>query len=404
MRPRHPLLLVINAPVIAVMLCAPAAAASKCADKAPAWTDNTNFSAALRIDDHVIVGTDECGFLQVGRWNGWQRTGDIRLAAQQRTGDEEQEVEVDVEALAYDAPQKFVYAIGSHSKTRKRSDRPSDKYEVNRARLQTGAKPVALESHPERERLYRFAFDPSKVEKGKEPSIEVLSLTPILSRLPVFASFAPLASKENGVDIEGLAVAHPTGGSSPITATDAAWLYVGFRGPVLRHGFVPVLALQTRDLDPLFAAWKAHDAKRVDSVSQTALANGQVLFVPLDGRGIRDLAFVGDGLLVLAGPVGDGDTAHRIYWWNGRDCVPGKGNAAPKGELRWLADVAAPVGKDGTRGKAEALVWKSGQAREKYDLTVLFDSLPNGAPTEISVPRRPRGETPATTLCRADDQ
>ena len=404
MRLRHPMLLVMNAPVIALMLCAPAAAAAKCADKAPAWTDNTNFSAALKIDDYLIVGSDECGFLQVGHWSSWQRTGDIRLEAPKGTGDKKKEVEVDIEALAYDGRQKFVYAIGSHSKTRKGSDKPSDKYADNRARLQMGDEPVAIESHPERERLYRFAFDPSKVDKWQESSIEVLSLTPILSRLPVFASFAPLASKENGVDIEGLAIGQPMGGTSPTNAADAAWLYVGFRGPVLRHGFVPVLALRTRDLDPLFAAWQAQNAKRVDSVSQAALTNGQVLFVPLDGRGIRDLAFVGDGFLVLAGPVGDGDTAHRIYWWNGRDCVPGKGNAAPNGELRWLADVAAPVGKDGTRGKAEALVWRSGQAREKYDLTVLFDSLPNGAPTEISVPKRPKGETPATALCRAGGQ
>jgi len=83
--------------------------------------------------------------------------------------------------------------------------------------------------------------------------------------------------------------------------------------------------------------------------------------------------------------------------------VPGKGNTGLRGQLRWLADVTAPAAEDGTLGKAEGLVWRSDRARsERYELTVLFDSLPNGAPKDISVAKRSAGETPATELCRAD--
>jgi len=404
MRLSHLVLVSITAASAAAIFLAPvAAAAPKCTDRPPAWTDNTNFSAALKFGDHVIVGTDECGFLQVGRWSTWQRTGDIQLEPPRGAGDQAKQVEVDVEALAYDGQGQFVYAIGSHSKTRKRSDKASEEYADNRARLQTGSRLVGIESHPERERLYRFPFDPQNVAARQESRIEALSLTPILSRLPVFKAFIPLASKENGIDIEGIAVGHPLGGPTPADASDTAWLYVGFRGPVLRHGFVPVLALRPRDLDPLFSAWTAQDRKAIDEASRHAVDNGQLLFVPLDGRGIRDLTFVGDGFLVLAGPMGDGDAAHRIYWWNGRDCVPGKGNTGLRGQLRWLADVTAPAAEDGTLGKAEGLVWRSDRPqRDRYDLTVLFDSLPNGAPKDISVAKRPAGKTPATELCGAD--
>src|SRR6266508_350209 len=76
-----------------------------------------------------------------------------------------------------------------------------------------------------------------------------------------------VASKENRVDIEGLAVKDGR-------------LYFGFRGPVLRDGWVPILV----------TAWDDVDA-------------AEVRYVQLDGRGIRDIAVVDDGFLILAGPV-----------------------------------------------------------------------------------------------------
>ena len=88
-------------------------------------------------------------------------------------------------------------------------------------------------------------------------------------------------SKENGVHIEGIAV---KGGV----------LYLGFRDPVFRDTYVPVM---TRKFDD---PADTHD----------------LLFVRLGGRGLRSLACVSDGFLNIAGPVGDGPGSYQLYHWD----------------------------------------------------------------------------------------
>jgi len=53
----------------------------------------------------------------------------------------------------------------------------------------------------------------------------------------------------------------------------------------------------------------------------------ELLFVQLEGRGIRDIVAVDDGFLILAGAIGDGDTSNKLYYWNGQDCIPGDGGS-----------------------------------------------------------------------------
>ncbi len=86
-------------------------------------------------------------------------------------------------------------------------------------------------------------------------------------------------------------------------------LFVGFRGPVLRGNYVPVLQL------------------RFDKPNKNEL-----LLVKLDGLGIRDLTAIDSGLLILAGPVGDGPGGYAIYHWNGRDCLIGQDGPGGKCE------------------------------------------------------------------------
>jgi hypothetical protein len=170
--------------------------------------------------------------------------------------------------------------------------------------------------------------------------------------------FALLAGKENGIDLEGLAV-------------DGTTLFAGFRGPVLRHGLTPVWRFTFEDPGA-----------------------GTLLLVTLDGRGIRDLVKVSDGFLVLAGPVGDADTLHRVYWWNGSDCVPGRGNAG--GSLRLLGEIVPPA----PNGKAEVLLIRN-EGAKAYDVLVAFDSLPKGGISRYSIPRRASLHSPGTRLCGA---
>ncbi len=57
--------------------------------------------------------------------------------------------------------------------------------------------------------------------------------------------------------------------------------------------------------------------------SATDLSGAELRYVPLDGRGIRDIARVSDGFLILAGPVGDSPLSYELVFWDGNDGFPG---------------------------------------------------------------------------------
>jgi hypothetical protein len=310
-----------------------------------AWQDDQNFSGVAVAGSHVLLASDEVSFLQLGRATSGpdgsltiDRRGTIPLAGDLDT-------EVDVEALASSGG--VVYGVGSHSPTRQRSDDGGRSYAANRDRL-TGR----VQPNPERDVLFRFRFD---AETGTASPRETVSVLAVIRAHAVLQPFVGLAGKENGIDIEGLT-----------TIGDA--LLVGFRGPVLRHGFAPVLRMR----------FDAPDT-------------GYLLFVPLDGRGVRDLATVADGILVLAGPTGDSDQSHRLYRWNGLDCVPGSGGAG--GRLDYLGDVPAAPG-----GKAEAMAVLD-ESADTYVVLFFYDSRPNGEPRRFIVRRAAEVPTDATRLC-----
>jgi hypothetical protein len=116
-----------------------------------------------------------------------------------------------------------------------------------------------------------------------------MDLRDILENDEILAPFLSVPGKENGIDIEGIAVKDGK-------------LFVGFRGPVLRGNFVPVLAFRFDEPDDY-----------------------ELLFVQLGGRGIRDLVAVDAGFLIVAGAIGDGDASYQLCLWNGEDGVPGEG-------------------------------------------------------------------------------
>jgi hypothetical protein len=125
---------------------------------------------------------------------------------------------------------------------------------------------------------------------------------------PHLAPFIPIPGKDNGFDIEGLAVR-------------GSRVFVGLRGPVLR-GWACVLELRPvgagdhLELEPL--------DKRVPYRKH---------FLNLGGLGIRDLLVIGDDLLILAGPTMVLDAHCAIWRWkNGAVGGPPSG-VAPLREL-----------------------------------------------------------------------
>ena len=189
-----------------------------------------------------------------------------------------------------------------------------------------------------REQFFRFTLDAA----GKPGRVETKSLKKALDKDPILKDFIPIASKENGIDIEGLAVKKGV-------------LYFGFRGPVLRDNWVPILTCTFDD----------------------PTATAKTVYVNLDGRGVRDIVATADGFLILAGPVGNGHTSYRIYYWDGHDLWS---KPAP-GQMKRLADVP-PMGK----GKPEGLTVLK-QVGNEYELLLVCDGVKNGAPTRWKLKR-----------------
>jgi hypothetical protein len=234
----------------------------------------------------------------------------------------EKQSEMDLEALALDGD--TVYVVGSHGKVRPKL-KPRETHAQSREKL------TQVEHRPAYDRLVRFKLDAD----GKATSVERATLRPAIEADPTLKAFAGIPGKENGVDVEALAA---RGGK----------LFVGFRGPVLRGNYVPVM------------------------VTEFGSPTGELRFVNLGGRGVRDLAPVNGGFLILAGPVGDGPGSFQVYFWNGNDCLP---KAEPGGACALLAEVPSSGGE-----KAEGMFVLTEDATS-YEVLLVCDGIRNGNPT-----------------------
>lgn len=241
--------------------------------------------------------------------------------------------EADLEGVAWGA--EHLYLVGSHSRKRERV-KDDKSVKKNRKRLAT----TAIE--PGRGWLYRVEVD----DRGRPGQVESVSLRDVLANDGVLSPFQVIPSKENGIDIEGLAV------------DDGERLYVGFRGPVLRGGYAPVMVVEFDD------EFRQKDLEH------------EVRYLDLGGRGIRGLSRAGDGFLVLAGPVGDGPGSYRVFSWNGRDGVPGKDAPETGGNVVALCDVTLPS----PDAKAEGIS-VLGREGDFFRFAVVYDSVANGGPT-----------------------
>jgi hypothetical protein len=282
---------------------------------------NKNISAIEIVGDRLIVGADEGNKIKILKHNG-------EGYAVERSIPLSNDNEIDIEGIACEG--SIVYVVGSHSA--KRSQIDADRtYEQNRTAIET----VSLES--QRDRLFRL-------DLNAEAEIEQTSLRSLMDRHDLLQLFSKIPSKENGIDIEGMAVRN-------------GLLYIGFRGPVLRDNWVPILKCR-------FA---------------TPINRADLVFINLGGRGIRDLTPVQDGFLILAGPVGDGPGSYQIYVWDGEDCLPGSRTSGQMGQIELLGEI--PV-YNNTKAEGIALLTES---RSDYEVIVVFDGVENGAPVRCKI-------------------
>jgi hypothetical protein len=301
-----------------------------------------DISGIAKVGPFLVIGSDEAtgpdeteNHIQVLKKTSKDRYevyGDIHLF----DGNKKDGKEMDIEGIA--AVGERVYVVGSHSFKRKRS-KEDRKYKGN---LRTFLADK-VEHEKNRDWLYRLKID----AQGKASEKQRIRLRKLISGDGVLKLFHNIPSKENGVDIEGIA------------ATEE-WLYLGLRGPVLRNNYVPVIRLKFDDPESIY----------------------ELLYVNLGGRGIRDISRVSDGFLIIAGPPGDGPASYQLYHWDGRDTVPGKDRVSEEiGVTSLLGEISPP-----DNGKAEGIVILQEQPK-RYEFIIVYDGIDRGGAQRFSVAR-----------------
>ncbi len=207
--------------------------------------------------------------------------------------------EMDIEGLAIDGG--FLWITGSHSLKRDKPDEGNGRSKALKAladldrdpnRWFLGRLPIGLEKggiHGIAKRGRKAAGGAACLKmKGKGRN----KLTKALGDDPHLAAAVGMPCKENGFDVEGLAVKGDR-------------VLVGLRGPVIR-GWTMVLELRLKEKKP-----GRLKLRRVAADGRRYLKH----FLPLGGLGVRDLRFDGDDLLLLGGPTMEHDGIGGLFRW-----------------------------------------------------------------------------------------
>ncbi len=233
--------------------------------------------------------------------------------------------EIDAEGAAY--ADGYFYLVGSHGLSRKKAKYNPANFFVFRFPVDiTTGKPV-------------FAFS---ADKAAPEIARTDALRQVLKRAPgAIGEYTekPLGKKAGGVNFEGVAVIGNR-------------MFLGLRGPSKRKQAY----VMSVDLSGLFGKVElTPEYSKVELGKKT---------------GIRDLAAVPGGLLILSGPVG-GKGSYAIHHWNLEDKKPEK-----------LLELIMPE----KGAKAETLLLL-GHEDGNYQVLVLYDGIADGGPREYVLRR-----------------
>jgi Protein of unknown function (DUF3616) len=261
--------------------------------------------------------------------------------------------EMDIEGLEIDGG--YLWVLASHSLTREKPKAGSKDHAESLRRL------TEVEHHPSRNFLGRVPLVARGDSLTLEPSVSsdrarlraaCLDTRPKRGRLGKLLKadehvgrFIDVPAKENGFDLEGIAVR-------------GSRVFLGLRGPVLR-GWAMILELDIKESRP-----GRLQPRRIGPDGERYRKH----FLDLEGLGVRDLCFDQDRLLILAGPTMDLDGPVRVFAWPG--CLEaGKQMIIREDELEPLLDVPFQRGADHAEGIA-VLERSNG----RVELLVVYDS------------------------------
>lgn len=328
---------------------------------APGALVHANLSGAAFTGDWLWVAGDEaCGLDRLRRLppvgREQLRFGEVRdfpladLLDLPGAADEE----ADLEGMA--VADGYLWVVGSHGYKRKNA-RPERSHADNARRLAKLALDgnrrllacLPLETNAQGEPcLVRQAQDGRRALRLKGDAQDN-QLTRLLADDPHFGPYMALPGKDNGFDIEGLAV-------------DGQRLLLGLRGPVLR-GWSALLEIAVEPRGGQLRLLPLDD-------SGTLVRKH---FLQLDGLGVRDLHFSGDDLYILAGPTMVLNGEIRVFKWPGARTALAANREPVCFEPALTESVSLPHGRGTNR--AEALCeLPPGLAGSKPQWLVLYDA------------------------------
>ncbi|SFD25244.1 DUF3616 domain-containing protein [Massilia yuzhufengensis] len=306
-------------------------------------------SVALRMGDSLWLANDESVSLERLTVCQEDSTGNSSFAREHRQyalhdyldlplpphGETPDDInEADIEGLACDG--KYLWIAGSHSLRRKQPKDGDGAKKAHRrlATVSADGNRYLLARIPVLKEGDGYTLAREAAHKGGKHSAALLrgdehgnELTALLKHDEHLGPFLAIPGKDNGFDIEGLAVA-------------GKHLLLGLRGPVLRGWAAVVeIALVEDELPGRLRLAPVADDGRLYIKH----------FLDLGGLGIRDLCVLGKDILVLAGPTMDLDGPVSLFRWR-LEPKRGKESVVPASDLARLLQLPFGEGVDHPEG------------------------------------------------------
>lgn len=275
--------------------------------------------------------------------------------------------EADLEGADY--AEGYLWLVGSHSLKRRRPKVSKDpdrneKGHKQLARVSVDGNRYLLARIPVVPIDGKYTLMREAVLKGRELRAAQLrgdrngnDLIDALKDDEQFEPFLKIPGKENGFDIEGLAISGER-------------LLIGLRGPVLR-GWAVILEIEPKE-----------EKDRPSTLTLKKIGSNdrryRKHFVHLGGLGIRDLCRDGEDLLILAGPTMDLDGPVTVFRWKG-GAKPTVESMLYPGECEPVLEI--PYGKGVDHAEGITLFSRDGGGAET--LLVVYDAA---AKSRLEVP------------------
>ena len=251
--------------------------------------------------------------------------------------------EIDVEGMGYE--DHYLWIVGSHSLARKKPKKAgSPEKQIKRlskvkddpSRYLLARIPIIIDKETGEYVLQKSCAHPN-IPDVKLHASQLVSYGEKNQLWQVLASdihlkpFMQIPGKDNGLDIEGLALSKGK-------------IFIGLRGPVLR-GWAMILEVEIKETKSEFFKLKsiAGDGKFYKKH-----------FLHLEGMGIRELSVIKNDMLILAGPTMDLDGTISVYRW--KNAIKQESEAiVHRKQLERLFDVPHGSGETSGQDKAEGM-------------------------------------------------